>query len=109
MGLAAVSCGSSGQNHIRSVEEIDNGTVSESRIDASIARDSEIMPTVKDNDGSGSGLAADKPDSKSAEGLNGTSEAIDSDKLDGRDSSGFLVAAIYRENRNVCPHSLDLV
>ena len=58
MGLAAVGCGSSNSsNHTHSGEDIDRGTVSESRIDASIARDSEIMPTVKDNDGSGSGQA----------------------------------------------------
>jgi len=99
MGLAAVSCDSSGQNHTHSGEEIDRGTVSESRIGASIARDNEIMPTVKANDGSGSGLDSDKLDGKSAEdfagGLKGTGKAVDSDKLDGRDSKDFLVTAIY--------------
>jgi hypothetical protein len=35
------------------------GTVSEARIDAAVARDSEIMPIVLANDGAGSGLDAD--------------------------------------------------
>ena len=71
MGLAAVGCGSSNSsNHAHSGEDIDRGTVSESRIDASIARDNEVMPTVKAHDGSGSGL--------------------DADKLDGLDSTNFL-------------------
>src|SRR5215204_3756803 len=100
MGLAAVGCGSSNSsNHTHSGEDIDRGTVSGSRIDASIARDNEIMPAVKANDGSRSRLDADKLDGKSSEeiagGLNGTGKAADSDKVDGRDSSDFLAAAIY--------------
>src|SRR5215203_702840 len=57
-------------SHTHSGEDITSGTVNEARIDGAIARDGEIMPTVKANDGSGSG--------------------VDSDTLDGRDSSTYL-------------------
>jgi hypothetical protein len=94
VGLPLAACGSSNQNHTHSGEEIESGTVGEARIDASIARDSEVMLKVKANDGSGSGLDADELDGKSAEkfaeGLNGTGKAVDSDKLDGHDASEFM-------------------
>ncbi|MHC4639562.1 MAG: hypothetical protein ACYTBV_19000, partial [Planctomycetota bacterium] len=55
--------------HLHSGEDIATGTVAEARIDAAIARDTEILPEVLANDGSGSGL--------------------DADLLDGMDSSAF--------------------
>jgi len=50
-GLTAIN-----GNHVSS------GTIPQARIDAAIARDSEIFPTVLANDGSGSGLDADRLD-----------------------------------------------
>ena len=45
---------------------LSSGTVPEARIDAAIARDSEIMPAVLANDGPGSGLDADLLDGQHA-------------------------------------------
>ncbi len=56
--------------HPHSGTDITSGTVSAARIDGTIARDSEIMPTVLANDGSSSGLDADYLD-----GSNSTSFA----------------------------------
>jgi hypothetical protein len=52
---------------------LSSGTVTEARIDAAIARDSEILPTVLASDGTGSGL--------------------DADLLDGLDSTAFAPAS----------------
>ncbi len=49
----------SGGTHAHSGADITSGTVAEPRIDASIARDTEVMPTVLANDGAGSTLDAD--------------------------------------------------
>lgn len=46
-------------SHTHSGADITSGAVAEARIDAAIARDSEITSTVLANDGSGSGLDAD--------------------------------------------------
>ena len=46
-------------DHTHSGADITSGTVADARIAASLARDSEIMPTVLAGDGSGSGLDAD--------------------------------------------------
>ena len=46
-------------SHAHSGTDITNGTVADARIASSIARDSEIVPTVLANDGSGSTLDAD--------------------------------------------------
>ncbi len=56
--------------HAHAGEHITSGTVAEARIDPSVARDAEVMDTVKANDGAGSGL--------------------DADLLDGKDSSAFM-------------------
>ncbi|MCP4663726.1 MAG: hypothetical protein GY856_50725 [bacterium] len=53
-------------------EDVTSGTVGESFVDAAIARDSEILPTVLAGDGSGS--------------------TLDADLLDGNDASAFLPA-----------------
>lgn len=53
-------------SHGHAGEEITSGTVAAARIDASIARDSEIFSTVLANDGSGSTLDADTLDGVSA-------------------------------------------
>ncbi len=56
-----------GSAHTHSGADITSGTVAEARIDGAIARDNEIMPTVTANDGSGSGLDADKLDGEDLE------------------------------------------
>jgi hypothetical protein len=53
-------------SHPHSGADITSGTVSEGRIDALIARDAEIMPTVLANDGTGSTLDADLLDGQQA-------------------------------------------
>jgi len=62
----SVSFGGSGaagtasrSDHVHSGADITSGVVAEPRIDAAIARDSEILPAVLANDGAGSGLDAD--------------------------------------------------
>lgn len=62
--------------HQHSGTDITSGTVAEARIDAAIARDGEVVTTVEDNDGAGSGL--------------------DADLLDGKDSTDFQLS-------NPCP------
>jgi hypothetical protein len=59
-----------GASHSHSGGDITSGTVGEPRIDALVARDSEIVPRILASDGSGSGL--------------------DADALDGLDSSAFV-------------------
>jgi hypothetical protein len=49
--------------HLHSGADITSGTVAETRIDPSLARDNEIMTTVKANDGANSGVDADTLDS----------------------------------------------
>jgi hypothetical protein len=58
-GDLSVSGSLSGGTHAHSGADITSGTVAEARIDAAIARDSEIMPTVLATDGTGSTLDAD--------------------------------------------------
>jgi hypothetical protein len=52
--------------HAHAGEEITSGTVAEPRIDGALARDAEVMNTVKASDGPGSGLDADTVDGKHA-------------------------------------------
>jgi hypothetical protein len=54
-------------SHTHSGADITSGTVAEARLDAAIARDSEIMPTVLGNDGPDSGLDADLLDGQQAD------------------------------------------
>jgi hypothetical protein len=61
-GDLSVSGSLSGGSHDHSGSDITSGTVAEPRIDAQIARDNEIMPSVLGNDGTGSGLDADRLD-----------------------------------------------
>jgi hypothetical protein len=68
--------------HTHSGEDITSGTISEARIGGSIARDGEIVPTVKASDGDGSGL--------------------DADQLDGLDSTTFGIAT--QHNRQDLEH-----
>jgi len=58
-GDLSVTGSLSGGAHTHSGDEITRGTVSERWIDPEIARDSEIVPTILDNDGAGSRLDAD--------------------------------------------------
>ncbi len=55
--------------HGHSGADIRSGTVAEAHIDGTVARDSEIMPTVQANDGPGSGLDADRLDNKDSNDL----------------------------------------
>lgn len=48
--------------HPHAGADITSGTVSEARIDGTVTRDSEVVPTVKANDGAGSGVDADTLD-----------------------------------------------
>jgi hypothetical protein len=61
--------------HPHSGADISSGTVAEARIDPSLARDGEVVNTVKANDGAGS--------------------ALDADLLDGRDSSAFGIKTAH--------------
>lgn len=67
--------------HTHDGADIVTGTVGESHIDAAIARDSEVMPTVLAGDGSGSGL--------------------DADTLDGQDSTAFLTGAHTHDGADI--------
>ena len=87
--------------HPHSGADISSGTVAEARIDGTVARDSEVMPMVKANDGAGSGVDADTLDGQSSGAFASSthnhdgryyssgSKVADSDKLDGKDSSAF--------------------
>ena len=69
------------------------GTYPNPNVVSSIARDSEVFPTVLANDGSGSGLDADKLDNHdSTDFLGATAKAADADRLDGKDSTDVLGA-----------------
>ncbi|MBI2566688.1 MAG: hypothetical protein HYV63_06615 [Candidatus Schekmanbacteria bacterium] len=59
--------------HSHAGTDISSGTVTEARTDSTIARDSEILPTVLAGDGTGS--------------------TLDADKLDGADSTAFAAAS----------------
>ena len=61
--------------HPHSGADITSGTVAEARIDPALARDGEVVNTVKANDGAGS--------------------ALDADLLDGRDSSAFGIKTAH--------------
>ena len=67
--------------HAHSGADITSGTVAEPRIDAAIARDSEIVPAV---------LAAD-----------GTGSTLDADLLDGQDSTAFAASAHNHAGENI--------
>ena len=56
-----------GTSHAHSGGDITSGTVAGARIDGAIARDAEILPAVKANDGAGSGLDSDTLDGKSSD------------------------------------------
>jgi len=56
-------------DHSHSGADITTGIINEKFVDPEIARDNEIMPTVLGNDGSGSGLDADKLDGHQASQL----------------------------------------
>jgi hypothetical protein len=53
-------------SHLHAGEDITSGIVADARIASTLARDSEIMPTVLANDGTGSGLDADLLDGQHA-------------------------------------------
>jgi hypothetical protein len=68
-----------GGSHTHSGGDITSGTVADGRISSTIARDSEIMPSVLANDGPGS--------------------TLDADLLDGNQASAFALSAHNHDNR----------
>ena len=101
--------------HTHSGEDITSGTVAEARIDGSVARDGEVMPTVKAGDGSGSGLDADQLDGKDsgaflmvngkaadsahADRADSATNAQNADRLDGLDSSALGLATQHNRQQ----------
>ncbi len=75
-------------SHAHSGTDITSGTVAEARIDAAIARDTEIMPTV---------LAADGPGS-----------TLNADLLDGADSTAFAAASHNHAASNITSGTLGV-
>jgi hypothetical protein len=67
-----------GGSHTHSGDDITSGTVADARIASSIARDSEILPAVLANDGSGS--------------------TLDADLLDGNHASAFALSSHNHDN-----------
>jgi len=131
-GNLSVSGALSGGRHTHSGADITSGTVAEPRIDAALARDSEVMTLVKAGDGAGSGVDADLLDGLQASAFSaaghahsgaditsgtvaepridaalardsevmtvvkagdGAGSGVDADLLDGVDSSAFAAAA----------------
>ncbi|HNR30257.1 MAG TPA: hypothetical protein PKI11_05170, partial [Candidatus Hydrogenedentes bacterium] len=87
-------------------EAIRAGTIAQAYIDAAIARDSEILPTVLASDGPGSGLDADTLDGQQATDFaldseiiphilanDGAGSGIDADTLDGQQASAFAASS----------------
>lgn len=66
-------------SHMHSGEQINAGTVAEARIDATIARDNEVLPLVLARDGAGS--------------------TLDADTLDGFDAGAFAPAGHTHDDR----------
>ncbi len=90
-GQAAADFAASSHNHAAS--EITSGTLSDSRIASNVARDSEIVPEVLANDGSGSGLDADMLDGQHAAAFSLSDHAhtlLDADTVDGLHAASFL-------------------
>jgi hypothetical protein len=80
-------------SHFHAGEDIASGTVADARIASTLARDSEIMPMILNNDGTGSGLDADLLD-----GLQGSAYASSSHLHDDRyytetEANGLFVNA----------------
>lgn len=79
--------------HYHSGDEITSGTVADARIAASVARDSEIWPTVLANDGSGSTLDADLLDGVQASAFSLSSHLHDDRYYTESESSSLFVNA----------------
>ncbi|MGD2146250.1 MAG: hypothetical protein PVH41_06130 [Anaerolineae bacterium] len=98
-GDLSVSGSLSGASHAHDGDDITSGTVAEARIDASIARDSEIMPSVLSNDGPGSGLNADQLDGQHGSAFAGSSHDHDgSDIATGTVAEARIDASIARDS-----------
>ena len=82
-GNLSVTGSLSGGSHTHSGADIASGTVAEARIHTSIARDSEIMPTVLGNDGPGSALDADLLDGQQAAAFASSAHSHDHGTLAG--------------------------
>ncbi len=88
--------------HAHSGEDITSGTVAEARIDGTVARDGEVMPIVKANDGAGSEVDADTIDGQNSTAfLGANAKAADADKLDGKDSTQFFGASTYTYDNRI--------
>ena len=80
-GNLTVSGALSGGTHTHSGADITSGTVAEAYIDEALARDSEILPTVLDNDGAGSTLDADLLDGQDASAFAATGHDHDGSQI----------------------------
>ena len=98
-GDLSVTGSLSGGSHTHSGADIASGTVAEARIAAAIARDSEILPIVAANDGSGSGLDADLLDGKQATEFAGATHSHSGgDITSGTVAEARIAAAIARDS-----------
>ncbi len=73
--------------YYRNATDLNAGTVAEARVDAAIARDSEVMGIVKANDGSGS--------------------TVDADLLDGQESTAFAGASHNHTGTDIVDGSIN--
>ncbi|UCH09931.1 MAG: hypothetical protein JSU61_12070 [Fidelibacterota bacterium] len=88
-----------GVTHAHAGEDITSGTVADARIDAAIARDSEIMTTVLEADGSRSNLDADLLDGQHASAFAGVIHAhAGEDITSGTVADARIDAALARDN-----------
>ncbi len=86
-------------SHVHAGEDITSGIVADARIAATIARDSEIMPTVLANDGTGSTLDADVLDGQHASDFAASSHGHSGvDITSGIVADTYIAATIARDS-----------
>jgi hypothetical protein len=106
-GNLTVSGALSGGTHTHSGADITSGTVAEAYIDEALARDSEILPTVLDNDGAGSTLDADLLDGQDASAFAATGHDHDGSQItSGVVGEPYIDDALARDSE-ILPTVLD--